>query len=272
MITFPNAKINIGLNILSRRADGYHNLQTVFYPVAVKDALEIIDTPEQDARVEFSSSGLVINGNQEDNLCIKAYHLLQRDFPQIKPVKVHLHKAIPMGAGMGGGSADAAFMLQLLNHKFQLGLSVAELVQYAGQLGSDCPFFILNKPCFATGRGEIMEPIQLDLSAYKILIVNPGVHINTGMAFSKINAGEHDTDLKKWIMQPVALWKNYIINDFERPVFDQYPEIAAIKDELYKNGALYASMTGSGSTVYGIFEADNQLSVNFTPGYFRQWV
>ncbi|MBC7936441.1 MAG: 4-(cytidine 5'-diphospho)-2-C-methyl-D-erythritol kinase [Rhizobacter sp.] len=272
MVTFPNAKINIGLNILSKRGDGYHNLQTVFHPIQLKDALEIIDAPEQAQQLSFSSTGLMINGNDQDNLCIKAYHLLKKDFPEITSVKIHLHKAIPMGAGMGGGSANAAFMLIGLNKKFKLHLSKEQLMSYALLLGSDCPFFIFNETCFATGRGEIMDPIEVDLSPFKILIVNPGIHVNTRMAFSEINIGENNADLKQLIQQPIGLWKDTIFNDFENPAFAQYSEIALIKDLLYKNGALYAAMSGSGSTVYGIFDGENQPSIGFPAHYFCQWV
>lgn len=272
MISFPNAKINIGLNILSKRDDGYHNLQTIFYPVAIKDALEIIDTNESENDIVFSSSGLTINGKEDDNLCIKAYHLLQKDFQQILPVKIHLHKNIPMGAGMGGGSADAAFMLCLLNDKFSLNLSTEELIKYALQLGSDCPFFIVNQPCFATGRGEILEPIKLNISPYKICIVNPGIHVNTAIAFSGIEPGKNECNLIQLIHQPIKDWKETIINDFEVSVFAKHPEIASIKHELYKQGALYASMSGSGSTVYGIFKAEHQFDIKFPSGYFFRWV
>ena len=272
MITFPNAKINIGLNILSKREDGYHNLQTIFYPVAIKDALEIIDGNENDTGIVFSSTGLPINGNTDDNLCIKAYHLLQKDFPQITSIKTHLHKTIPMGAGMGGGSANGAFMLQLLNSKFQLNLSGNQLIHYALQLGSDCPFFILNKPCFASGRGENLASVELDLSSYKILIVNPGIHVNTANAFKHIVIGKNNTDLQQLVTQPLATWKDSIVNDFEEWVFNQYPDVAAIKDQLYKNGAVYASMSGSGSTVYGIFNTKEERAINFPAHYFCQWV
>jgi len=272
MITFPNAKINIGLNILSKRVDGYHNLQTIFYPVGIKDALEIIDADEQDEDIVFSSSGLDIQGRPEDNLCIKAYRLLQKDFPQVTPVKMHLHKTIPMGAGMGGGSADAAFALKLLNNKFQLNLSLQELVNYALQLGSDCPFFLLNHPCYATGRGEIMEPVNIDLSSFQVLIVNPGIHINTAKAFSQIEAGKNTADLRTLTAQPIDQWKRTVINDFEASVFAQYPGIAAIKNELYDKGAVYASMSGSGSTVYGIFDKGTQPVMDFPAHYFCRFV
>lgn len=272
MISFPNAKINIGLNILGKRQDGYHDLQTIFYPIAIKDALEIIEAPEAASAVAFSSSGFAINGKESDNLCIKAYDLLRQDFPQLRPVKMHLHKIIPMGAGMGGGSADAAFTLQLLNEKFKLQLSRSELLHYALQLGSDCPFFILNEPCIATGRGEIMEPVSLDLSSYKLLVVQPGIHVSTAAAFSAIDPGKNNPDLKTLVSFPVAQWKDQVINDFEEPVFQQHPEIAALKNILYEKGALYASMSGSGSTVYGIFDTDHQKDIHFPAHYFYRWL
>ena len=186
MVSFPNCKINLGLHILGKREDGFHNLETVFYPVALKDAVELIPNTNNATDIEFTGTGLVIDGNAADNLCVKAYRLVKKDFPQLPAVKVHLHKAIPMGAGLGGGSADAAFMLKLLNDKFKLNLSTAQLLNFALQLGSDCPFFIINKPSIATGRGEILEEIAIDLSAYKMVLINPGIHVNTGWAFSKL--------------------------------------------------------------------------------------
>ncbi|RYY69399.1 MAG: 4-(cytidine 5'-diphospho)-2-C-methyl-D-erythritol kinase [Chitinophagaceae bacterium] len=272
MISFPNAKINIGLNILGKRADGYHNLQTIFYPIALKDALEIIEAPGQIEHVKFSSSGLTIQGKEEDNLCIKAYQLLKKDFAQLPSVAMHLHKVIPMGAGMGGGSADGAFALRLINSKFELGLSTIQLQAYALQLGSDCPFFILNKPCLATGRGEILQPIPFDLSAYRILIVHPGIHINTAAAFSQIDIAPNTITLQELINRPIASWKDDILNDFEKPAFREYPEIARIKAALYENGAVYSAMSGSGSTVYGLFDLDDQPPIDFPQHYFSQWV
>jgi 4-diphosphocytidyl-2-C-methyl-D-erythritol kinase len=272
MIKFPNCKINIGLNILSKRADGYHNLQTVFYPVSLKDVLEIIENNGEKKHIGFSSSGFIIDGNTENNLCVKAARLLQKDFPQLPDLKIHLHKNIPMGAGLGGGSADAAYTLLMINEKFNLNLSREQLIGYALRLGSDCPFFIINQPCFATGRGEIMEAVQLNLSSYKILIVNPGIHVNTGAAFSSLVLSGTKNDLKQMLSAPIENWKDNIINDFENPVFTLYPEIAAIKQILYNNAAVYASMSGSGSTVYGIFPREHQPYINFPEHYFCQWV
>ncbi len=277
MLVFPNCKINLGLIITGKRADGYHNLETLFYPIPLRDALEIIHSTDhkQPSRVIFSQSGFHISGDEKDNLCIKAYHLLLNDFPQLPSIKIHLHKAIPMGAGLGGGSADAAFTLIALNEKFALHLTNDQLLQYALKLGSDCPFFIINKPCIATGRGEALYPIGLTLSGYRIVLVNPGIHINTGWAFSQINSlpandisqKSGDRSPASIISLPVTQWKERLINEFEKPVFEKHPEIKVIKDALYENGALYASMSGSGSTVYGIFEFAPQNAFIFPPGY-----
>ena len=268
MLVFPNCKINLGLHILNKREDGFHNLKTVFYPIQLKDVLEVIQKADgisstQNSELIFTSSGLEITGDEQNNLCIKAYNLLKKEFPSLPPVQMHLHKAIPMGAGLGGGSADAAFTLKLLNKKFQLGLSKEQLISYALQLGSDCPFFILNKPCYATGRGELLEPVELDLSAFQFAIINPGIHINTGWAFEQLNidgSGRPERpDPKTIIHQHISTWKNELSNDFEAPVCKAHPEIASIKQQLYNAGAVYASMTGSGSTVFGIFEKEPEL-------------
>ncbi|RYY45795.1 MAG: 4-(cytidine 5'-diphospho)-2-C-methyl-D-erythritol kinase [Chitinophagaceae bacterium] len=270
MIDFPNAKINLGLNILSRRADGYHNLQTIFYPIALKDALEVI--PSDTAGIQFTSSGLPISGSADNNLCVKAYHLIKKDFPEIGSLKAHLHKAIPMGAGMGGGSADGAFMLKLLNRLFDLKLSDDELMQYALALGSDCPFFIYNQPCLASSRGELLEPIKVDLSGFQMLIINPGIHINTAAAFAGISPGMNATDLREIIAGPVDSWKGQLVNDFEPYAFSRHPELPAIKETLYAQGAVYSAMTGSGSSLYGIFPAGLAPVLNFPSHYFCQWV
>lgn len=269
MLSFPNCKINLGLRILNKREDGFHNLVTVFYPVGIKDALEIITSSSQ--KIEFTQTGLTVQGAAADNICVKAYHLLKKDFAQLPGIKMQLHKTIPMGAGLGGGSADGAFALQLLNTKFELNLSQQQLIDYALQLGSDCPFFIINKPCYATGRGEIMEPVSLDLSAYKIAVVNPGIHINTGWAFSQLSGGFKppvSDSLQQIILQPIQSWKDELKNDFETAVFESHPEIKAIKETLYTLGAVYAAMSGSGSTVYGIFETAVSLEHFNQKGYF----
>lgn len=254
MISFPNCKINLGLHILHKREDGFHDLETVFYPVGLKDALEIIQQSDNKEEVIFTQSGLLIDTKPADNLCSRAWQLLKKDFPDLPAIRLHLHKQIPMGAGLGGGSADAAFTLSLLNDKFRLGLGDEQLLAYAASLGSDAPFFVLNKPCYATGRGEILKPVSVDLSAYTIVLVNPGIHINTGWAFSQLTPAVPPVSLATIIGQPISLWQQSMRNDFEMPVFEKYPAIAAIKERLYNEGAVYASMSGSGSTVFGIFE------------------
>jgi 4-diphosphocytidyl-2-C-methyl-D-erythritol kinase len=267
VITFPNAKINLGLHITAKRSDGFHDLETVFYPLMWKDALEIINSKEQIPN-SLTATGITVSGNVEDNLCNKAYNLLKKDFSELSSVEMHLHKNIPMGAGLGGGSADGAFTLKLLNTKFNLNLSNDQLINYALQLGSDCPFFILNEPCFATGRGEKLEPVNLNLSAYKIAVVNPGIHVNTGWAFSKITPQQPKISLKEIIQQPIETWKQILKNDFEEPVFMEFPEVKKLKDDLYAAGALYSSMSGSGSTVFGIFKETPHLS--FPDSYIFQ--
>lgn len=271
MVTFPNCKINLGLNILQKRNDGFHDLATVFYPIELKDVLEIIparNTEQQPSSIQFTTSGLVVDGNSTDNICFKAYELLKADFPTLPAIEMHLHKAIPMGAGLGGGSADGAFTLKLLNDQFHLDLNQQQLINYALQLGSDCPFFIVNQPCFATSRGEKMTPIDLDLSAYTFVIVNPGIHVNTGWAFKQITPSVPSKSIQQIIQQPIETWKHELVNDFELPVATAYPEILNIKQELYLKGAVYASMSGSGSTVFGIFKKGTE-KVNYTSeGYF----
>lgn len=269
MVLFPNCKINIGLNITSKRSDGFHNLETVFYPVQWTDVLEI--TSSQSAvSPAIHLSGLDIQGNPAENICLKAYDLLKKDFPQLPSVDIYLHKTIPSGAGLGGGSADGAFTLKLLNAKFNLGLTEKQLIEYSLHLGSDCPFFIYNKPCFAGGRGEEIQPVSLDLSAYTIMLVNPGIHVNTGWAFSNIRPLQPVKSIRYIIEQPPATWKHEMINDFEAPVFAKYPEIAVIKQKMYEQGAVYASMSGSGSTVYGIFASDALAPIEWPKHYMQQ--
>ncbi|THU40262.1 4-(cytidine 5'-diphospho)-2-C-methyl-D-erythritol kinase [Niastella caeni] len=282
MIVFPNCKINLGLHVIRKRDDGYHDLETIFYPLPLRDALEVLkretanvkrETPEGHSSKEhfgpvaIHMSGLPVQGKAEDNLCIKAYNLLKKDHPQLADIDMYLHKAIPMGAGLGGGSADGAFTLQLLNEKFQLNISRERLLDYSLQLGSDCPFFIINKPCFATGRGELLQGIQLDLSAYSFLVVHPGVHINTGWAFSHLTPAPSSQPLKEIIQQPIANWQKLLKNDFEAPVCKHHPELQAIKEKLYNSGALYASMTGSGSCFYGIFPKQQLPAIQWPVHY-----
>ncbi len=273
MVTFPNCKINIGLNIIGKRADGFHNLETVFYPVAIKDALEIIETEDETA-ITFSQTGNIINLKENDNICVKAYHLLRKNHIQIVNIKMHLHKNIPMAAGIGGGSADGSAVLLMLNKKFNLNLSQEQLLAYALQLGSDCPFFIINKPCFASGRGEILQEINIDLSPYKILIVNPRINVNTGEAFGQLDATKFSAEgqLKTAITNNIYSWKTNLKNDFEPLVFSKYATIKNIKEIMYNNGAIYSAMTGTGSTVFGIFEKEININIEFPPHYFCQMV
>lgn len=272
MLVFPNCKINLGLHIVCKRADGYHDLETVFYPVPFTDALEIIANTDSKTEIEFTGTGLAVEGKAQDNLCVKAYHLLKTDFPHLPAVKIHLHKIIPMGAGLGGGSADAAFMLMALNTKFNLSLTAPQLLNYALRLGSDCPFFILNKPCFASGRGDLLEPIGVDLSTYKIVLINPGIHINTGWAFSKISPAPSKKSIPVIVQQPIETWYSDLQNDFEAPVFEAYPQIKGIKETLYQQGAIYAAMSGSGSTVFGIFKTTIDISPLKDSNYFIKFI
>ena len=310
MILFPNAKINLGLHVINKRSDGFHNIETVFYPIALCDALEIV--PARDGRFGFTSSGLPIPGDPASNLCLKACNLLLpeilkhchcerseaagfqiRDLPersetagfQIRdlperseaasiavdtwkqPLKIHLHKVIPMGSGLGGGSSDGTFTLLLLNDLLNLSLPKNKLIDFARKLGSDCAFFIQNSPVFATGRGDSFMPIQVDLSGYTLLLVIPNVHVSTSEAYSLVNPSRHENRIREIIAQPVSSWKENLINDFEAPVTGKYPVIGEIKRKLYDSGALYAAMSGSGSAVFGIFNPDTEKSFTF-PGCF----
>ncbi|TZF85011.1 4-(cytidine 5'-diphospho)-2-C-methyl-D-erythritol kinase [Pedobacter sp. BS3] len=254
MLTFPNAKINIGLNVVNRRADGYHNLQTVFYPVNIQDALEIVES----ARFEFTSSGIAIPGRIADNLCVKAYHMIAADFP-LPPVHIHLHKHIPIGAGLGGGSADAGFFIRLLNDKFQLNLSLAQMEVYARRLGADCAFFLHNKPVYAFGKGDEFEPLALNLAEYFTVLVMPDVHVSTAEAYRGVKPAEPAYSLRDAVRLPVEEWKSIIKNDFELSVFTNHPEVRGVKAALYEAGALYAAMSGSGASVFGIFKQEIAL-------------
>lgn len=253
MIQFPNCKINLGLSITGKRADGYHELESVFYPVELTDIVEIIRTNEPFPSIQFSSSGINIPGTDDNNLCIKAYQILLKDFPTLPSIKMHLHKHIPMGAGLGGGSSDGTTVLKIANQMFQLQLSEQQLIQYAAKLGSDCPFFVINKPLLATGRGEILKPIQCDLSNYKIALIHPGIHISTAWAFQQLNPHQKEKSIAEIIAQPINTWRDALINDFEIPIFKAHPFLEEIKSSLYNQGALYASMSGSGSSLFGIF-------------------
>ncbi len=249
MISFPNAKINLGLNIVSKREDGYHNIESGFYPIPWQDSLEVIEANS----FSFQAYGLSIPADTQTNLCIKAYEILKRDF-DIPPVCIHLLKQIPIGAGLGGGSSDGAFTLKLINDLFQLALSYKQLETYALQLGSDCPFFIKNLPAIATGRGEQLSTCDLNLSGYHLAIHNPGIHISTKKAYVGVSAKEPKDCVKKTLLQDIETWRDRLKNDFEASIFPNYPEIENLKATMYNAGAQYASMTGSGSTVFGLFE------------------
>ena len=270
MIVFPNCKINLGLRVLHKRSDGYHELETVFYPIPIQDILEIITLKEKSGQpdITLSLSGLEIDGGQNNNLCIKAISLLREKFPGIPSIRMHLHKIIPTGSGLGGGSSDAAFTLLLMNKICGLKLSTEQLIQSASVLGSDCPFFIINKPCFSKGRGELLEEIDLDLRPYKIIVVNPGILINTKEAFAGITPGMPEVPVREIIKKPIHSWKAELKNDFEKTIFQKYPTIGKIKNDLYASGALYASMSGTGSTVYGIFSKDEMPRISFPADYF----
>ena len=248
MIVYPNAKINLGLNVLSKKEDGYHDISSVFYPV--KECVDILEIIKSE-RFEFTRSGIEISDGE--NLCEKAWKLLDNDFG-IGNVKIHLHKQIPIGAGLGGGSADASFTLKYLTELFDLNLNNKELEKYALRLGADCPFFIDNTPKLVEGIGEKMTSIDLDLSNYEIRLVNPDIHISTKEAYSGIVPKTPVLSVEKIIELPIIEWKGKLKNDFEESIFEKHQQLEGIKDELYKQGSIYSSMSGSGSIVFGIFE------------------
>jgi len=258
MVAFPHCKINLGLHVLSKREDGYHNIETCFYPVPWTDILEIIPAKE----FSFSCSGAMIPGREEDNLCIKAYRLMQSKF-DLAPVKIHLHKVLPTGAGLGGGSSDAAFTLRLLNSVFELNLNKNQLQEVAAQLGSDCSFFIDDKPMTGSGRGDLLEELPLSLKGYYLVLVKPDIHVSTADAYARVKPHAPSHNLSEMLTRSVTEWKDLLINDFEKSVFEKFPSIESIKKELYEHGALYASMSGSGSTVFGIYKSQIDLSKKY---------
>ncbi len=262
MITFPACKINIGLHILSKRNDGFHSIETIFYPVPWSDILEIVPNQQSQQAIDFRSTGMRLFGPKEKNLCLKAYELMTAKY-NLSPVKMHLHKVIPVGAGLGGGSSDAASTLLLLNKIFKLGATESELESLAENLGSDCPFFIRNKPALASGKGEILNPVTLKLKNYFIVIVKPRAHVSTTEAYAGVKPSKPNVPLSELVHRPISEWKELIKNDFELTVFEKYPGIKNIKNKMYKLGAIYSSMSGSGSSVYGIFEQEKNLSAYF---------
>ena len=250
MLVFPTSKINLGLRITEKRPDGFHNLQSCFYPVRWGDMLDVI--PSDSFR--FSSTGLAIPGEPTKNLCVRAYELLKAHI-DLPPVHMHLHKVVPIGAGLGGGSADAAFTLKLLNERFALGLTTTQLEDYARTLGSDCAFFIQNRPLYCLEKGDVFEEIEVDLTGYHILLVYPNVVISTAEAYATVRPQKPEIPLYDQLQKPIDTWQSAIHNDFEDSLFPAYPVLAQIKQQLYDAGAVYASMSGSGSSLYGIFQS-----------------
>lgn len=272
MITKPIAKINLGLNVVEKRSDGYHNLETVFYPVPICDALEVFQM-DQDfpsaVDCDLKVTNIPVEGDEQRNLVVRAYQLLKQDFPALPRVHAHLYKGIPTQAGMGGGSSDCGFMITLLNRQFQLGLSEQQMIDYAARLGADCPFFILNKPCYAEGIGEKLQPIDLSLSGWYLAVVRPAIPVPTREAFSLITPHFPAKNCGDVVMQPVEAWRDELTNDFEKSVFSLHPEIGAIKDRLYDMGAVYAAMSGSGSSLFGLFREPVSLDEFNESGTFK---
>ena len=266
MITFPIAKINLGLNVVEKRPDGYHNLQTVFYPVPIKDALEVVTMDPafpSDVDCDLKVSNFD-TGDEQRNLVVRAYQALKADYPALPRCHAHLYKAIPTQAGMGGGSSDCAYMIRLLNDQFALHLSEQQMMQYAARLGADCAFFIKSRPCYAEGIGEQLEDIDLDLSGWHIAVVRPDIPVPTREAFARIRPHYPAKNCRDIVRQPVDTWAAELVNDFEQSVFALHPELAAVKDRLYKMGATYAAMSGSGSALFGLFrERPDRLSQEF---------
>jgi len=262
MICFPNAKINLGLNVTEKRSDGFHNIETIFYPVGWNDALEVVVPENSKQEFNLHLSGLAISGNLEDNLLYKAYKIIKQT-KTLPAIDVYLHKTLPMGAGLGGGSADAAFFINLLNEKFQLNFTETERIDIAKQLGSDCSFFIKNTPVYATQKGDVFTDVKLDLSHLYIAIIYPNVHSNTKEAYSLVKPQQATKSLLEIIKQPILTWKTDLINDFEKSIFNLYPIVEKTKHDLYKLGAVYACMSGSGSAVFGLFESEPEIQSDF---------
>lgn len=264
MVLFPPAKINLGLRVLGKRSDGYHDIETCFYPVSLCDILEGILAAGSETK--FSNSGLPIQGNTVENLVTNGYNILNERF-RLPPMELHLHKIIPMGAGLGGGSADAAYTLKLINDLFKLDLSKEDIFDFAIQLGSDCAYFLQNNVSMGFGRGEILKPVPVSLKGWHLLLVKPDVHISTSEAFGGLTASKPTEELQTALLKPVEEWKDKITNDFETVVFRKHPVIREIKDKLYSLGATFALMSGSGASVYGLFKEPGSLQYHF-PGAF----
>lgn len=269
MITNPNCKINLGLHIVEKRPDGYHNIETMFYPISICDKLEI----NAAEKFSFSQNGIQLECTDSDNLCVKAYDIIKKEFPHIGNVDIKLTKNIPFGAGLGGGSADAAFTLKMINEIFALNLPDEHLTNYASKLGADCAFFIRNVPVFATQKGDVFEKCNISLKEYSLLLVKPDIFISTPEAYSGVKPHKAIYDIREIISQPINTWKDKLVNDFEESIFAKYPLLSEIKDMLYSQGALYASMSGSGSSMFGIFPKDSKITINiFERKGFTQFI
>lgn len=259
MVSFPHCKINLGLNVIAKRPDGFHDIETCFYPIPWTDVLEIIQSQE----LKFEATGLNIPGLSKDNLCLKAYELLKKDF-DLSPIHIHLHKLLPTGAGLGGGSSNAAFALRTINGIFNLNLSSSQLAAYASALGSDCAFFIHNQPMMGTGRGEILAPVNISLTGKFLVLIKPDIHVATAEAYTNIKPEKPSQSIKKIVEEmPVEYWKEFLKNDFELSVFKIFPAIGELKSAFYNVGAVYASMSGSGASVFGIFDKAVDLKSRF---------
>ena len=272
MITKPIAKINLGLNVVEKRPDGYHNLQTVFFPVPIEDALEVLPMDPAFPSVvdcDLKVTNICIDGDEQRNLVVRAYNLLKADFPEMPRVHAHLYKGIPTQAGMGGGSSDCGFMITLLNQMFGLGLTDQQMIDYAARLGADCAFFILNKPCYAEGIGEKLEPISLSLSGWYLSLVRPDIPVSTREAFALIKPHYPELNCRDVVQLPVEQWRGKLTNDFEQSVFAVHPELGAVKERLYELGATYAAMSGSGSTLFALSRQPLNLDEFSNEGTFK---
>ena len=275
MLTKPIAKINLGLNVVEKRPDGYHNLETVFYPVQIEDALEVYPmAPEfpSEYDCDLKVTNITIDGDEQRNLVVRAYNLLKADFPTLPRIHAHLYKGIPTQAGMGGGSSDCGFMITLLNDMFKLGLSDQQMIDYAAHLGADCAFFILNRPCYAEGIGEKLQPIDLDLKGWYLSLVRPDIPVSTREAFALIKPHHPEVNCREVVKQPVESWRGALVNDFEGSVFAVHPELGAVKDRLYDLGATYAAMSGSGSTLFALSRQPLNLDEFNSEGTFRKTI
>lgn len=275
MLTKPIAKINLGLNVVEKRPDGYHNLETVFYPVQIEDALEVYPMdPEfpSEYDCDLKVTNITIDGDEQRNLVVRAYNMLKADFPTLPRIHAHLYKGIPTQAGMGGGSSDCGFMITLLNEMFKLGLSDQQMIDYAARLGADCAFFILNRPCYAEGIGEKLQPIDLNLKGWYLSLVRPDIPVSTREAFALIKPHYPEVNCREVVKQPVESWRDALVNDFEGSVFAVHPELGAVKDRLYDLGATYAAMSGSGSTLFALSRQPLNIDEFNSEGTFRKTI